>query len=176
MERDELKHRVEAERNEFEIYTLDADELWSRIDKDLDKTKRLSVMKVIWRVAAVLVVGIGITWLASLYTSDPYSNGLSLGDLSPELAETEFFYLQQVAEKLQLINASSQGMDPEIMNDLAVLDSAYQQLRMDLKDNIDNEEVVNAMITNYRIRLQILEQILIEIQEHDNEADTKVSI
>ena len=133
-------------------------------------------MRVIGRIAAVLVVGLGITWLASLYTSDPYSNGVSLSDLSPELAETEFFYLQQVSEKLQLIQASDYGIDPEIMGDLAVLDSAYQQLKMDLKDNIDNEEVVNAMITNYRIRLQLLEQILIEIQEHDNEEDNKVSI
>ena len=176
MERDTLKHRVGAERNEFEIYQIDTDELGSEIDKDLSKTKRLSVMRVIGRIAAVLVVGLGITWLASLYTSDPYSNGVSLSDLSPELAETEFFYLQQVSEKLQLIQASDYGIDPEIMGDLAVLDSAYQQLKMDLKDNIDNEEVVNAMITNYRIRLQLLEQILIEIQEHDNEEDNKVSI
>ncbi len=176
MERDELKHRVEAERNEFEIYHVDAEELWSKIDHDLSKTRRMHSLRWISRVAAAVVIGFGITWLASIYTSDPWSNGVALSDLSPELAETEFFYLQQVAEKMQMIQASDQALDPEVLDNLAVLDSAYQELKMDLKDNIDNEEVVNAMITNYRIRLQILEQILREIKEHNNEGGNEISI
>jgi hypothetical protein len=52
---------------------------------------------------------------------------------------------------------------PDVANDmkkdLAELDSVYRNLKKDLGDNIANEEIINAMIQNYRMKLQILEDI-----------------
>ena len=38
------------------------------------------------------------------------------------------------------------------------LDSVYISLKSDLKDNIANHEVIEAMIQNYRLRISILEE------------------
>ncbi|MEM6524099.1 MAG: hypothetical protein AAF693_09915 [Bacteroidota bacterium] len=173
---DKLKERVENMKADFDVYELDSNALWEEIATDLDRRKKLTPWKVYTRIAAAVIMVIGISWMMYAYNSNSYSTGFALHELSPELAETEFFYSQQVAEKMQMIKASSGNLDPEVLDNLATLDSAYQELKMDLKDNAANEEVVDAMITNYRIKLQILEQILMELKEHDNEIDDEVSI
>jgi len=48
------------------------------------------------------------------------------------------------------------------------MDSIYSSLRKDLKDNINNKEVVEAMIQNYRIRLDILENMLQQIKGNES--------
>ncbi|TRX49318.1 hypothetical protein FNH22_27210 [Fulvivirga sp. M361] len=176
MKEDKLNYRIEQERPSFDIYEVDAAELWTGIDQGIKSRRTLFNIKTISRIAAALVVGVGLSWILLNYDAQSYKNGFSLSDISPELAETEFFYSQQVAEKIQLIKASNRVIDPEVMDNLAALDSAYQDLKIDLKDNADNEEVVNAMITNYRIKLQILEQILLEIKDHDKEGSDEISI
>ena len=176
MKVDKLKDRVAENKADFEVYQVDAEGLWGNIEKDLNKRRRLNPWKVYSRVAAAVVMTIGISWIVFAYNGESYSEGFALHDLSPELAETEFFYSQQVEEKMQLIKSSNNLIDPEVMDNLAMLDSAYQELKMDLKDNAANEEVIDAMIMNYRIKLQLLEQILSEIKKHDNEGDDEISI
>ena len=63
-----------------------------------------------------------------------------------------------------------------VFTDLEQLDEVYKELMNDLQDNADNEEVVQAMIENYRIRLQILEQILNEIKGEQDEETDEISI
>ena len=48
--------------------------------------------------------------------------------------------------------------------DLNQLDSLYTELKSDLRDNIANQEVIDAMIQNYRLRISILEELLSEIK------------
>ena len=82
-----------------------------------------------------------------------------------------------INEKLRSIQAKSGDFDKLVMEDISKLDSAYEDLKYDLKENINNEKVINAMIENYRIKLEILEQILQELDEKSNEQEfTPVSI
>ncbi|MEM7107178.1 MAG: hypothetical protein AAF519_03045 [Bacteroidota bacterium] len=173
---DKLKERVEKQKANFDIYLLDTNALWEEIVADLNKQKKLNPWKVYTRIAAAAIIIFGMSWVAYEYNINTYTDGFALHELSPELAETEFFYSQQVAEKWQMIKASGGNLDPDVLDNLAMLDSAYQELKIDLRDNVANEEVIDAMITNYRIKLQILEQILMEFKEHDNDIDDEVSI
>jgi hypothetical protein len=38
-----------------------------------------------------------------------------------------------------------------------------------LKENISNQEVIEALIQNYRLKLQVLEDILNKFKDFDNE-------
>ena len=49
------------------------------------------------------------------------------------------------------------------------MNAAFSELKADLKDNVDNEEVVTAMMENYRLKLQILEEILKELEKERSE-------
>lgn len=174
--KDKLKESVDNRREDFEIFDADFDQMWESIDGNLNKS-RWTVWGLVSKVAAAILVLALVTWGFVSFKVSSSSEGVALHEISPELAETEYYYSQQVAEKLTIIKASNADVDKEVMDNLLALDSAYQDLKQDLKDNADNEEVVAAMITNYRLKLSILEQILKEIKQHDqNEQNSEVNI
>ena len=59
-------------------------------------------------------------------------------------------------------------MGETLQQDLSELDSIYHELQMDLRDNIANDEVVEAMIQNYILKIQILEDLLKYMDETSN--------
>lgn len=174
--KDRLKESVDDRRADYEVYEADFDQLWDNIDDKLNKS-RFSMWSVAGKIAAAILVLVVAGFGYFALNDDNTRDGYALHDISPELAETEYFYSQQVAEKLHIIKSSNANVDKEVMNNLLALDSAYQELKKDLKDNADNEEVISAMITNYRLKLTILEQILKEIKQHDqNEEHSQINI
>ncbi|MDA0193804.1 MAG: hypothetical protein O2887_01285 [Bacteroidetes bacterium] len=166
---DNFKKLIKKRRDEFEIYDLDFDDLWPEIEIRLNKTKRAIEIKWLWRVAAAFIIGVGVTTL--LYTKNLSTNEQSLltYELSPEWAETEQYYTDMISEKIEAIHARNMNLDEVIMQDMELLDQAYADLRKDLEDDADNDEVISAMILNYQVKLEILERILEEIQESKDE-------
>jgi len=172
---DKLRKRVEEGRDEFEVYSSEFDALWPEIEARLNGNKRTLEIKWIWRVAAAFVVGVGIT--AMLYTKNVNladADELAL-QISPEWAETEQYYVDKVNEKIEAIHARNVNLDGVISEDMQLLDLAYSELRNDLADGTDNEEVISAMIMNYQIKLEILERILEEVQERDQDEQNEES-
>ena len=172
---DELKKWVQENRSDFDIYKTDQDVLWNEIEDALDrKTERP------WRrlyfisgIAASLVILLGVGWALLSGIVWDTRDGYALREISPELAETEYYYAERVSQLMHLIEQTDVRIDPSVFNDLTLLDSAYQDLKHDLRDNVDNAEVIDAMIQNYRIKLKILEHILEQIQDDHTEPDEK---
>ena len=52
-----------------------------------------------------------------------------------------------------------------VYQDLSELDSIYGALQQDLRDNIANDEIVEAMIQNYILKIEILEDLLDYLDE-----------
>ncbi|MDN5201730.1 hypothetical protein QQ008_10165 [Fulvivirgaceae bacterium BMA10] len=172
--KDKLKDFVTENRMDFDIYKEDYGALWDKIESGLDtnkKRRRFGLSTTYFKVAAsvVLVLCIGFLYLKLKYSSTGFDQEVRLEQISSELAEADLYYGSLINEKIQLIQASKEDIDPDIFNDLNLLDEAYNELKEDLKDNADNEEVVSAMIQNYRIKLKLLETILEEIKENEEE-------
>ena len=55
--------------------------------------------------------------------------------------------------------------------DMEELDEVYVELKEDLKDNASNPEVIEAMILNYRVKLEILEDLLNQLKQKENQND-----
>ena len=165
---DKLKKLIENRREEFDIHDLDFNNSWQEIESSLDKRKRVVEIKWLWRVAAAFIIGVSIT--AMVYAMNIYlspSSGLAYQE-SPEWTETEKYYSDKVNEKIQAIHSRNVNLDEVIMEDMNLLDQAYADLKDDLADDADNDEVISAMILNYQIKLKILERILVEIQVKDD--------
>lgn len=174
--KDKLKQFVEQERNDFEVYEVDVDLAWNSIETALNEKHEKTMhfpWKDILKVAAVLL-------LVSVFAFGYYMNnqriamdkeGIALHKLSSELADTEAFYTSQIDEKIDLIKVEAGDLDTEVMAQLELLDQEYLSLKNDLRDNADSEEVINAMIEYYRLKLALLEKILNEIQKNDDVQD-----
>lgn len=158
MEKDNLKDRIKQDQGSWDIYDFDKQEVWSEIEMRLNKQKRHNFRSYLSIAASVVLLCLAFTSLYMI-TKDE--------ELPTQVAELEAYYKPMAMEKLQIIQAHKSELDPQIFKDIQMLDSAYLELRNDLKDDIDNEEVIQAMIQNYRAKLQILEHILNEIQEND---------
>ena len=56
----------------------------------------------------------------------------------------------------------------DIKRDLSELDAIFLELKKDLNDNANNQEVIEAMIQNYMMKLEILEDMLEQIKPTKN--------
>ena len=61
------------------------------------------------------------------------------------------------------------GAQRMLADDMEELDEVYLELKEDLKDNVSNPEVIEAMVLNYRVKLEILEDLLNQLNEKENQ-------
>ena len=84
-----------------------------------------------------------------------------------ELIEAEAYYAQQVDGRLKEIQKCyyiNPELKQEIETDLDELQDMYNSLKLDLKENISQKMVIEAMIENNRIRLKLVDDVLEQIK------------
>lgn len=176
---DRLEKYIREHRDEFD--SLEPDQgTWEKIAGEEPSTASPGSKKVIrlnqwiWR-AAIIVVIFTAGFMAQRLLFPPgqsTENGQMAGQEIeiPELTEAKAYYSKLIDQKLKAIEPLLAG-DPEIKEDItrdmAELDSLYNDMKKDLHDNIATAEVVDAMIQNYRLKLEILEEILDELSEKE---------
>lgn len=164
---DQLKEYIDSNRTDFEIFPFDEEAGWEEIAAKVEVRPKSGFFKPWMYVAAsVLLVGVfGLAVLKSGNQSSPYAS---------EFQEAQSYYQQMVDAKIMMVKARVD--DSELFRDLEAMDAAFAELERDLKDDVDNEEVVAAMIDNYRLKLRILEKILEELDQeaHDEVEQTDI--
>lgn len=174
MTNDKFEKFVRDNKEEFD-FLEPSPQLWNKIENELEekKTHSLNWWKLSNRAAAVVIIFIMSYYVHDFIAKQKESNiainpEQQLADsIKNEFLETEAYYTLQVNLKLNEVNELA-NKHPEIIkdirNDISDLDSIYKGLKSDLNDNIANEEIIEAMIQNYRIKLDILESILNEMK------------
>ena len=161
---DELKEYVKNSREDFDMFDFRQDDSWETISNRLQQPKNVKLLTGYWKyaVAACLMVVTGFS-AYFLGQTQPKSKVLS------ELHEIESYYQGEIDMKMSLVK--QRVNDPALMADLESMDQAFSELKNDLKENVDNAEVVEAMMENYRLKLRILEKVLQEINENEKGKD-----
>jgi len=124
------------------------------------------------RAASVAVI-IGISLLLA-YNTGVKRNSMMSEAMNPELRETEHYYealMSSVFSRANTLFVSYPGLEKEIRADIGELEQIGRELRADLKDNIANKEVVEALIRNYRLRIQLLEDLMENIPDENNKKE-----
>ncbi len=160
MTEDLFKNFVEENRVDFESYQQDSQEMWMEIQKGIEQPVRPLWQSWVKVAAALVILAFSATGVLIHQQQ---------GRLPLELREAENHYYTIIATKLEIVNENHDEVDDLIWEDLDLLDQAYAELKRDLKEKVDNEEVVQAMIENYRAKLEILDQILDEIENKEDE-------
>jgi len=154
---DNLKDHIDQQRDEFEVYPFDTEKEWTKLESKITpKNSHFSHWKIAGIAACFLMVvfGVGFT-----HTNQ--------GEVNNQLSELEKFYEGEIDQKVTLIK--HQIGDDQILQDLNEMDQVFAELKTDLEENVDNEEVITAMMENYRLKLQILEEILVELEKEKRE-------
>jgi hypothetical protein len=101
-------------------------------------------------------------------------NGISLGDLSPDLKKIENYYVANINLELSKLNVSgdNKALVDSYMDRLAELNLEYQNLNAELNQIGPNDQTISALIKNLQLRLQLLQKLkekLNEVQSSKNE-------
>jgi len=166
-EPDDLKAYVNAHRSAFEVGGAPPD-LWDDIEKRLEGKEQRRTVRMTFRYSlraaaslTLLIVGLmGYGLYRFQQNPDPIASRY------PEVQEMEHFYESQVQAQMQLVK--QREVPAEVAEaSLEELEKAYLDLKADLKDDADNQRVLEAMIQNYRLRLHVLNELLQRSKEAD---------
>jgi hypothetical protein len=169
MKTDGLEKFVNENRHEFDRMEP-SDKIWDAISTRLEEKPKQRIRKFYWmKVAAVAVIAMLIpTLIYQLKFSEQrkMTKAVQMDPEVQELIEAEAYYAQEVSGKLAEIQKCYK-VHPEIKieveDDLTELESMYYSLKNDLKENISNKEVIEAMIENNRNRMKLVDDVLEQI-------------
>ena len=178
---DRLEEHIRNNRKDLDRHNPSYD-VWRRIDKSLGKEK--THLPKWFSIAAMFVLILGSALI--LYNGRSKIFGLRGEKImeaeeeraNPQLKETEIYYTNLVnslyREATPLL-VSNPDIKKELNTDISHLDSLCTDIRKDLKDNVANQEVVEALILNYRIKIRLLEDMLVILRENEGKPDNNKS-
>jgi len=167
MKPDRLEKFVNDNRHEFD-YLEPSDKVWAAIDSKLEPKQQKSRFLLL-KIAAVLILAIAIPALVYFQSGNLPQSAKSNAPVDPEvqeLIEAEAYYSQEVSGKLAEIQKCYKvhpELKAQIEGDLDELETMYISLKKDLKENISNKEVIEAMIENNRNRMKLVDDVLEQI-------------
>jgi hypothetical protein len=175
---DSFEKFIRSNQDKFDFREPDPG-LWNKIAADIRPVRKIRWRLVLSRAAMVAVIfaaSYGINEFvhqvrdgkSGTLGTQPAGNGSHI----PGLQEAEAYYTGLVNEKmdeLKPIIANCPSLEEELNIDLSELDKVYIELKEDLQDNMANQEVIEAIVENYRMKISILEHLLKEINPQNDE-------
>ncbi len=181
-----IKNRASFDDNELSVH------VWERINLELNSRNSESdhtpviplhqKYKFLINAAAAILISLGSIFIYEYFDEDntatvaanEQSNNeertITSEAIIPELKEAEAFYDAKIHTQLVQLRKyarSYPGLEEELTADLNDLDQEFAELKEELSTGVANEEIIEAMIENYQIRLQILEEVLESIQPEE---------
>lgn len=183
MKSDKLEKFVNSHREEFDDLVPDPG-IWGKISEDIRPVKRIRPMSILWKAAAVLIIFISSYFFheyISFRDKHVISENIEEIDLESAkqlemLMEAEAYYTSRIQttkkEVFRLAGNNNQITDI-VYIEFEELDQALKELKEDLQDNAATQEVIEAMIQNYRLKLMILEEMMMQMKEAQNNSEQK---
>jgi hypothetical protein len=170
---DNLEEYIRKHREEMDRYRPSPG-IWRGVRKGL-KTSRRSGSR--WLSIAAMVAVILATSVVFFRPGNklPQKSGAessyqTVMKTSSELKEAEIYY-NSLANSLYREATPMLTKNPEIEKELSAdisqIDSICSEIKKDLKDNVANQDVIEALIQNYRIKVRILEDMLELLKENE---------
>ena len=169
---DRLEDFVKQHQEQFDLHEPDPS-IWLKINPDnASVVKERNPMRWLRVAAAIAMIFAGSTAGFYFLTGNRVETDRLSNELYLEMQETEEYYSHMVSQRyneLRPFLASNPVANEMLTTDMEELDDVYNELKEDLKDNASNPEVIEAMIVNYRVKLEILEDLLHQLKEKENQ-------
>jgi len=163
--KDELKTYTTKHEGKFDNFDLDEVDrlrLWSHIVSELpEKPKKIIPLwnKPAFRVAASVLLLLGCTLFFFMSGNRNIEHQIA----NEELYEIDNHYKLLVSTQINLIKNNthlSKADQDDFLLLIDDLDSEYEILIEELKLGINNEKIIEAIINNYRKKIQLMEDLL----------------
>lgn len=172
---DEFEKYIKQNKSKFDEHKADTSKMWQVISAELDKpkTKVIPLWKSsIFKIAASFVLVLGILTFLNLAIGIGTSSTNNIAN--NELQEIDMYYQKMVQAQVNLVRTNtslSEINKVEFLDFMDEIDEEYEILKLDLGDNIDNELVLEAIINNYKKRIELIENLLKQINDSKKETN-----
>lgn len=159
---DRLENFIRKHRDDLDIL-VPSQRVWKNIDKRSAKKRIYYYISA----AAILILIMG----SALIIFRNSENRLHLNETDQQLKETELYYnnlINSLYDEAEPMLTGYPELNNELTSDFVRIDSLCIEIKKDLKDNVANQEVITALIQNYRIKIRILEEMLMLLKENEN--------
>ncbi|MEM8845553.1 MAG: hypothetical protein AAGD17_00495 [Bacteroidota bacterium] len=93
-------------------------------------------------------------------------------EIAPEVSQTEFYFASLIEEQVQELKDAKSPETAKLVDDtlfqLDKLESDYANLERELIKGRDSKIILNAMITNFQTRIDLLKEVLNSIENIKN--------
>ena len=180
MKEDKLERFVRERAKDFNDLEPPA-MAWDAIEKELPAEKKSVVRRLwpaAWKVAAAVLI-FASAWMLNDFTRERNHTDGSAGSHSAnsnmalnELSDAEAYYTTQISSRQAELSTYAK-QHPEIIEDLKKefleMDKKKAELKKDLAQSHADEKVIEAIILSYRVKLEILEEMLGEFRKTNEE-------
>jgi len=169
---DRLEDFVKQHQEQFDLHEPDPS-IWLKINPaNAPAGRDRTPLRWLRVAAAIAMIFAGSTAGVYFLTGNRADTDQLSNEMYLEVLETEQYYSHMVSQRYDELKpylASDPVVKEMLTSDMEELDEVYTELKEDLKDNASNPEVIEAMILNYRVKLEILEEILNQVKEKENQ-------
>ena len=178
-----FKERFKANDDDLSLKMPDGHEarFLNKLEKQLPKKTSRFQLKLV--ASVLLIIGLSVSGMLYLNRSNPNNDPKTqelvntkptetqktLGDISPDLKKIESFYLANI--NLQLadmkITANNKALFESYITELDHLNNEYQKLNNELNSKGVNSDIVNALISNLKLRLSLMQRLNNKLQEFE---------
>ena len=166
---DNFEKHIRENASQFDTQKADRTKMWANIATALQEPEPKVIP--LWkrpmiRVAASVLLLLGI---ASFIGLSIYGEGATETQyVSKELLEIDMHYKGLVSYQVQLVQNNpnlSETDKKEFLSFMDELDEEYETLREEMRNNLDNERVLEAIVANYKKRIELIENLLRQLND-----------
>lgn len=167
--KDRLSEFIRKNKEGFDLNEPNP-QVWAKLDKQLDGNKSIvrKLFKQQWLRAAILIMVLGSVLFYVFSLQNQVSQMANTIDSLQVKEQQEAFQYYQTSydnKKSQLMQLS-QNHYQQAEPDLKELEEAFIELKKELGDNYNNEQVIKKLIEHYQLKIKILDRMIDIIEEY----------
>ncbi len=177
---DDFEKHIKENKVLFDEYKADKNKIWANIEAGLNTpTSKPKVIK-LWntaafKVAAIILIALGLFSLVNIFNNTEIEQQNT--SANQELNDIDAHYKGLVAYHVRLVQKSSKltpTQKKEFLSFMDDLDAEYKTLKSEFNKNLDSELVLEAIVINYKKRIELIENLLKQINSSKNTEETDV--
>lgn len=169
---DNFEKKIKENKLLFDDQKADKAKLWTHIESGLDDDSDKIVKVVSIRKSLLLKIAVGFVIITILFSIIPFMQYMNTDEknvvISHKLRDTNSYYQSLVSHQVELVkNHPELTLEDkkEFLSFMDALDEEYEVLRSELKNNLDNDRIFEAIVENYKKRIEIIENFLRQIND-----------
>jgi len=168
---DKFEKHIRSNKELFDIHKPEKAKLWENISVQLDNPQPKVIplwRRSMFRIAASIALVLGLSGIIGVALFNPGNQTYQDPVVTEELQGIDMHYRALVSQQIQLVKDHpklSENDKVEFLGFIDELDDEYEVLKLEMKKNLDSEIVLEAIISNYKKRIELIENLLQQINE-----------